>query len=1182
MEKCRGSANSWAVFGLLLAAIPALAQSLNQSQLRGTITDSSGAVISGATVTITDVGTNISESTVSTNRGAYAFTALKPSNYKLLVSAKTFGSVEKKGITLTVNQETTLDVTLLPSSASSSVTVESIPTLLDSDSATLGADIPSQYLTQMPLENRDPFGIAFLAAGVTETAGSGIQDSYPAGTNFVSNGQRNSTANILLDGVLITAPEQGEGGNSNLYYQATVEGLQEVKVQNNSFSAEYGGGTVVDEVMKSGTNHVHGSAYWFNQDSIFDARDFYNSGPKPGHLQNQAGFSVGGPIKKNKTFFFADLESVHANNPVNIVATVPTSDEISGNFSQVGTYDENGNPALNQIFDPFKIDPASQMRPAYSNNTIPSSEIDPVGHAIMKLYPSPNTPGDAVTGSNNYRDVILSTTHSLQVDAKIDQQFSQKSSVSVRYSSIIGSGSTPTVLGDGEFNDGTAYTSQAFNDGINYTYAPTANTLWISTFGLDRVYQPTQNNNYPAPTTVGFPAYLEQDGISRMPSIIMEDAAWTSIYDQCCVDTNFAHTLLNYSSSFSWTHGQHTLKAGGQQQIFYNNFFQPNYPDGYFSFASDVTAEVPYYNQTPTYTPNFTQGNDFASLLIGWGDPTGSAINVTQSVADKSLQTGFYVQDDWRVSPKLTVNLGVRYQWDTPYTERHNNSQFSDMTGDSGITVSLQPGQTGTLIKGTTIFASSGLRSIPTNRTDVGPRLGFEYLVNPTTVVRGGAGLYFGYGVATNFQYPGAAYTSSPTVFFTQNGEITRDATLENPFNGGVPPAQGTEYGKFALWGLSNQNNLGTQAAKDANIYQWNVGIQQAFPAKIVVSINYSANRSTFLPWAGTDNRNFIASSERRQHDSAYLNDPVPNPFQSMFAGPGAMFNVPASQYSNSTLPQINLLRPYPQFDGPFQEYKVIGASSWYNALQVVFQKREGKYVNFEGNYTWSKNTDDSSAGNNDWVGSLGNGFPQELDNLKAEWSASASDATNRFVLAGMFDLPIGRNTLIGSNMNRALDAIVGGWQLTTLITYQTGQPINVHMGNPRLADGNQRPNVLCSAYNLTTGISIHDAGKYGLPYLNSNCFADPGDQQPGNARRYISQLRADGIHQADLSLEKAHDFGGEKGKLEFHIDCFNCTNTERFGLPDSGYEDPSWGIIASTAGGALPRNMQLGLRYQF
>ena len=385
MNMCRGAAIHAALLGVLLAAVPALGQAINQSQLRGTIVDSSGAVIVGADVTITDIGTNISQSTVSDSHGGYVFTALKPSNYKLLVKATSFGPVEKDGITLAVNEESTLNITLLPSSQTTSVTVESIPPLLDSDSPSLGTDIPSQYLTQLPLPNRDPFGIAFLAAGVTESAGSGVSDSYPGGTNFVSNGQRNSTANITLDGVLITAPEQGEGGNSNLYYQATVEGLQEEKVQNNSFSAEYGGATVVDEVMKSGTNRLHGSAYWFNQDSVYDARDFYNSGPKPGHVQNQAGFSVGGPIKKNKTFFFADLESVRASNPVNIVATVPTDAEIGGDFSAVMTYDQDGNPIQNQIFDPFKIDPVAQTRPAYDKNTIPPGEIDAVGQAIMKM-----------------------------------------------------------------------------------------------------------------------------------------------------------------------------------------------------------------------------------------------------------------------------------------------------------------------------------------------------------------------------------------------------------------------------------------------------------------------------------------------------------------------------------------------------------------------------------------------------------------------------------------------------------------------------------------------------------------------------------------------------------------------------------------------------------------------------
>ncbi len=1157
------------------------AQANNQAGVRGTITDPSSAVVPGAKVTITDVGTAIAQSVVTDAHGSYAFTALNPSNYKLLVEAQGFGSIEKTGISLTVNQQTTLNVELKPSQLTN-VTVQAVPVLLDSDNATLGADISSQYLTQVPLENRDPFGIAFLAAGVTETAGSGINDSYPAGTNFVSNGQRNATADIRLDGNLTTAPEQGEGGTSNLYYQATVEALQEVKVQNNGVSAEYGssGGTVIDEVMKSGTNRLHGSAYLFNQNDLYDARDYFNSGPKPGHSQYQDGFSLGGPIHKNKTFFFVDLESVVSSNPVNITATVPTAAQIGGDFSQSMTFDANGNPTLNQIFDPFLIDQSSYSRPAYDNNKIPTREIDAVGQAVLKLYPKPNTTGDPVTGANNYRNVVLSSANQLQFDVKIDQHFTEKSTMAGRYSNVIASGSTPTIFGDTEFNDGLAYTERVFNDGLNYSYTPTANTLWTNNIGLDRVSQPS-HSNYPSPTSVGFPSYLIQNSVTRMPAIIMEDQPWTSIYDQSSVDTQFAHTLLDYSSAFSWTRGKQTLKFGGEQRLFYNNFFQPAYPNGYFSFAQNITAEIPY--QTGTNDTNAgTQGNDFAGLLIGWGDTGSSGINVSQSVADKSKETSFYGQDDWRITSKLTLNLGLRYQWSTPYTERRNNTQFSDFTGDSGIHVD---GFNGTL-KGTTIFASNNMRNLPVDRKDIAPRAGFAYLLNDKLAIRGGAGIYYGMSVATNFQYPGPAFTSSPQAFFTKDNYISRDATLSNPFPGGIQQPQERNYGKLAMWGLADPNNLGTEKARNADIYQWNLGLQQAFPGNIVLGINYSSNRSTHLPWGGynsTSNRNFIASAIRRQYTSDELGNTVANPFQSLFSGPGAIFNEPESRYGDDSLPLLNLLRPYPQFDGQFEGLPALSASSWYNALQIVFQKRQGRYINIEGNYTWSKNTDDSSTGFNAFVGTLNNGNPQELDNLKAEWSVSANDATNRFVAAVVLKLPIGRGELLGGQMDRALDAAIGGWQLTTLTTLQTGQPLAMTMSNARIADGNQRPDVVCGkASSLTTTISVHNAARYQQPYLNTNCFADPGDQQPGNARRYFSDIRAQGIRQSDVTLEKQYQLGEKLGHLEVHADCFNCTNTERFGLPDTAYGSSTFGLISSTAAGALPRNMQLGLRYEF
>jgi hypothetical protein len=1154
------------------------AQSNDQGQIRGTVSDSSEALVPGAHITLTDTGTNVAQKTTSNSHGLYVFTALPASHYKMLIEAGGFGTVEKSGIILTVNQQTTLDVVLAPAKANASVTVESVPVLLDSDNATLGADIGTKYLTQIPLENRDPFGLAFIAAGVTEAAGSGVNDSYPAGTNFVSNGQRNATAEIRLDGTLTTAPEQGEGGTSNIYYQATVEALQEVKVQNNSFSAEYGnnGGTVIDEVMKSGTNALHGSGYEFNQNSIFDARDYFNSGPKPGHSQNQFGASIGGPVKKDKTFFFADVESVIASNPVNIVATVPTDAQINGDFSQAMTYDSNGNPVLNQIFDPLQIDQGTAMRPAYINNTIPSNEIDPVGQAILKLYPKPNTAGDPVTGANNYRNVILSTANLVQFDVKVDQHFSDRSTLLGRYSNVFANGSTPTVFGDGEFNDGLAYTERVFNDGLAYSFTPTAHTLWIATFGLDRVSQPS-HTNYPSPTSVGFPSYLEQNGLVRMPAIIMPESPWTSLFDQCCVDTKFAHTLLNYASSFSWTKGQHTLKFGGEQRLFYNSFFQPNFPNGYFSFDQDVTGQMPF-----STGPDGTQGNSFAGLLLGYGDSGG--INVTQSVADKSSETGFYAQDDWHATRKLTLNLGVRYEWSSPYTERHNNTQFSDFTGSSGVSI---PGVSQNLV-GTTIFASSDKRSAPTDWNNFAPRVGFAYLVNDKLVIRGGAGVYYGMSVATNFQYPGPAFTSSPQAFFTKDGYLHRSATLEDPFPGGIQQPQGEKYGALAEWGLSNPNNIDTGVARNAEIYQWNLGIQQTLPAKFVLGINYSANRSTHLPWGGyssTSNRNFIPSAVRRQYTSDDLAGLVNNPFQSLFSGPTATFNEPESRYGDPQLPLLNLLRPYPQFDGAFEGLPKLAADSWYNALQVVFQKREGKYLNLEGNYTWSKNMDDSSTGFNAFVGTLNNGNPQELDNLKAEWSVSANDATNRFVLAAVLQLPVGRGDLVGANMSRTLNAFVGGWQLTTLVTFQTGQPIPITMSNSRLADGNQRANLVCTGkgQSLTTGISIRHAAEYQQPYLNSNCFADPGDQQAGNTPRYFSNLRTDGIHNFDISLERVYKIGDRGSQVEIHGDCLNCLNTERFGVPGFAYGDPSsFGLINSTAGGALPRNMQLGARYQF
>src|SRR5690348_10228764 len=297
---------------LSFAVWVANAQSGFEAQIRGTITDPSGALVVGANVTLVNTSTNVPLTTRTDDNGLYTFNGLRPDKYDLFVERSGFRRAESKGIVLAVSQQAVINVTLQIGSVSSSVSVTAAAPLLDTGSATLGTTISGDTTRQIPLYGRSYFGLVFLSAGVTESPGSGINDNYPAGTNFISNGQRNATAEVRLDGAPTSAPEQGEGGNSNVYYQPSVEVIQEFKVSNNSFSAEFGnnGGTVLNVLMKQGGNRFHGSGWWFGQRSGLDANDFFSNSaglPRPNHRHDQYGFMVSGPIKKEKTFFLFDF-----------------------------------------------------------------------------------------------------------------------------------------------------------------------------------------------------------------------------------------------------------------------------------------------------------------------------------------------------------------------------------------------------------------------------------------------------------------------------------------------------------------------------------------------------------------------------------------------------------------------------------------------------------------------------------------------------------------------------------------------------------------------------------------------------------------------------------------------------------------------------------------------------------
>ena len=327
-----------------------------------------------------------------------------------------------------------------------------------------------------------------------------------------------------------------------------------------------------------------------------------------------------------------------------------------------------------------------------------------------------------------------------------------------------------------------------------------------------------------------------------------------------------------------------------------------------------------------------------------------------------------------------------------------------------------------------------------------------------------------------------------------------------------------------------------------------------------------------------SDQNNYLLDGiDNNSSLSDFLNGTVANPFQPLFNGPNAMFNEPDSIYNDPEISQLNLLRPYPQFDGSFSGLPLLGANAWYHAVQIRFSKRASHYISFEGNYTFSKATDDSSSGANAWVGGLGVDNPQVLDDLRAEHSIGANDTPHRLTTAIILDVPVGRNRWIGRGMSPLFDGIVGGWSLESFLTFQSGQPLAIQMSSPRLADGNQRPNVICN--NLRTGISYTDAAKTGDAYLNTDCFDDPGDNIAGNARRFFSNLRGPGIRNLDLSLSKEFNVH-EDMKLQIRAEMFNATNTPRFATPATGWGSEDFGTVTSSRGNS--RKMQFGARFQF
>jgi hypothetical protein len=708
----------------------------------------------------------------------------------------------------------------------------------------------------------------------------------------------------------------------------------------------------------------------------------------------------------------------------------------------------------------------------------------------------------------------------------------------------------------------------------HWTISPT--TLWTNRITLHRGYFPQDVQPTVDPLSVGFPSILINNPWYRKPAFPDISIANYQglVTDACCTVTREADTQWAFSSVLNRVIGSHDLKFGGEKRIFLNSFFQPGDTSGGFSFGQDIT-------QQSVFSPNSLQGNGLASMLLGWAD--NGAVGTLPYVANKSGETAFFIQDNWRITSRLTLNLGLRYEFSTPYSERFNREQFSCFTCDSGINVPGLPAANfpGGDIHGTTILANSKFRHADPDYDNIAPRLGFAYRLGSKTVIRGGVGIYYGMNFATNWQYGGTAWNKNVNIITSLDSGITQYATLENPFPVGfVGPQQG-KYGPLTLWGFDNGNHT-SNTFRNGEIYQWNLGVQRQLPGNFLLEVNYSASRATHLPWNySTENRNIISRANREAYGTAGLNAQVPNPFQYLFTQvpgkPAPIFNEPDSIYNFATVPQIDLLRPYPQFPGSFSGFPLFVANSNYESMQVRFEKRLSNGLSFTGNYTFSKFMDYSDAGANAWIGNIGfAGVPQDLTNLRAEKSVSSNDTPHRLTFAAIYELPVGRGRAIGKNMNRIVNGAIGGWQVNTFVTFQTGQPLVFNDANNQLADGNQRPNINGKA---CADVSVDTVVNGAANYFNVGNFSHPGDQRPGNMGRYISDCRGPGIHNMDLGLSKKVEFTETK-YLEIRGDFFNALNTPPFGFPNTSFGSGNFGVINKQFNDS--RHGQIGFRFVF
>jgi len=1194
---------------------------LYTGSVTGLVTDPSGAVVPNAQIKLVDEAKGFSFSAASDSAGRYVFRSVPPGTYRLSVEAQGFRGETQSGIKLDISQNVTVNFALQVGVTTQTIEISETAQLLSTQDAVTGQTVNRKFINDLPLISRSVTDLAYLTPGITE-ADAGCQSCSQ--NNFVSNGGRNATADMLLDGVTVTNFEQNSGIQVPTY-TPSVDAVEEFTVQQTNFSAEYGfsGGTIVNMVTRSGSNQFHGSAYEFFRNQKLDANNWFNnqSGVPIAPLRNNNfGGTVGGPIKKDKTFFFFDYDGTRSRTATTSQFGVPSDTyngkpgERHGNFGELcayagGSFDANGRCSSDdgQLWDPYtglySADAGGPVRSGYIpfNNMAtymspgspflngtkyqlppkPGNLIDPVSLKLMQYYPLPNE-GVGTAGYNPYTNWIGSGSNqgtNNQYDIKIDHRFSDKDLFSVKYSRQGNSGHGFNCFGNiADPCTAGPQTSTAHLAALNltHTFTPTLllNVAWGFTRGAVWTHSIAGDyKNLDAAKLLGFPDYINASGVPFIPSINMNssysqgsDSIGTQPWSYLRQGQETHHLL----GTVSWIRGQHEIKFGAEGRMHRDNFTQPGVPAGIFYFDFTGTSQQPYSGG----------GDAMASFLVGNGGPgTWGQYEVPNLVSTQSFQIGGFVQDNWKVNKKLTVNIGMRYDVNTPRTERYNRMEGVDPSVVSPVQV---PGL-GTL-HGGEIFASSSNRSpgFNTAYNGFGPRIGIAYRPFEKTVVRAGYGIYYsttrsgaagtgasgyaGYDQATNWvnTYPGC---TDP-----QCAGAIPWGRPSDPFPGGVLLPLGNSLGLLNDVGNSASGPIRSIDSAIPYEQSWSFGLQRELPGNFLVDANYIGKAGHHLLFGGAGGLNYLGPQIEHYNSDQItaLNTNVPNPFFGVID--------PTSSIGQSqTVSAAQLQLPFPQFGG-FGGDSPPWANSIYNALQIRAEKRFSHGLQALVTYTWSKSLDNASStdGGTTWLGGITS--LQDPNNRRLERGFSTFDIPQVLQLSYVYELPIGRNKLLGGNMHPVLDAIIGGWQTNGIWRFNSGRPLLLSLsgGQSLPTYGAQRP-------NLTGPLHCNSGSDFLNNYFsNPEVAVVPPPFTLGNAPRAVGTCRQPGQKNATLSLFKEFSLSKlrEGARLQFRIEAFNALNHPQFSGPNVEVNGGNFGVIDSQLNS--PREVQLALKLYF